>query len=217
MSIHRQHPIAADAQECNSLAYALRCDREDPLASLRSEFFIPSKKDLSSGKSVRQGRGLVSFFSMLSTVTVIPTLEYLKDTDVYELNDVVKTAADAADRDKNPVEDEASIYLCGNSLGLQPRRTADLVQEHLSTWASKGVSGHFTNMQDSSLPAWLDMDDDVAALMAPIVGAEPSEVAVMETLTANLHFMMASFYQPTKDRYKIILEGKAFPSDHVGL
>ena len=51
--------------------------------------------------------------------------------------------------------------------------------------------------------------------MAPIVGANHKEVAVMETLTANLHFLMASFYQPTKVRYKVIIEGKAFPSDHV--
>jgi len=51
--------------------------------------------------------------------------------------------------------------------------------------------------------------------MAKIVGAQADEVAVMETLTANLHFLMASFYRPTKERYKIIIEGKAFPSDHV--
>ena len=61
------------------------------------------------------------------------------------------------------------------------------------------------------------MDDQAAKLMAPIVGAQPTEVAVMETLTANLHFMMASFYRPTKGRHKIILEGKAFPSDHYAV
>ena len=53
--------------------------------------------------------------------------------------------------------------------------------------------------------------------MAPLVGALPEEIALMQTLTANLHLMMASFYRPTKDKYKIILEGKAFPSDHVGM
>ena len=53
--------------------------------------------------------------------------------------------------------------------------------------------------------------------MAPLVGALSEEVAVMQTLTANLHLMMASFYQPTRSKYKIILEGKAFPSDHVGI
>ena len=53
--------------------------------------------------------------------------------------------------------------------------------------------------------------------MAPLVGALPKEVALMQTLTANLHLMMASFYRPAEDKYKIILEGKAFPSDHVGM
>lgn len=71
--------------------------------------------------------------------------------------------------------------------------------------------------EDSSLPAFLHVDDVAAEQMAPIVGALRSEVAVMETLTANLHFLMASFYRPTKEKYEIILEGKAFPSDHVGL
>ena len=75
--------------------------------------------------------------------------------------------------------------------------------------------GHFTKMQDSTLPQWVDVDDDAANLMAPVVGALPSEVAVMETLTANLHLMMVSFYRPNTERYKIIIEGKAFPSDHV--
>lgn len=59
------------------------------------------------------------------------------------------------------------------------------------------------------------MDDAGSKLLAPIVGASPSEVAMMGTLTGNLHIMMSSFYRPTKERYKIILEGKAFPSDHV--
>lgn len=60
------------------------------------------------------------------------------------------------------------------------------------------------------------MDIRAADLMASVVGALPSEVAVMDTLTTNLHLLMASFYRPTAEKYKIILEGKAFPSDHVG-
>ena len=111
---------------------------------------------------------------------------------------------------------EPSIYFCGNSLGLQPRRTSQRISSHLLAWASKGVLGHFTEHDDSPLPPFLDIDDTAAEFMAPIVGAKKSEVAVMETLTANLHLLMASFYQPTKERYKIVMEGKAFPSDHVG-
>lgn len=111
--------------------------------------------------------------------------------------------------------EELCIYLCGNSLGLQPRRTADRIAAHLQAWANKGVFGHFKAHDDSQLPAFLDLDDAAAQRTAPVVGASPSEVAIMETLSANLHLMMASFYRPTKEKYKIILESKAFPSDHV--
>lgn len=81
----------------------------------------------------------------------------------------------------------------------------------------KGVTGHFTPHDDQLLPPFVDVDDAGAKLMAPVVGALQREVALMGTLTANLHLLMASFYRPTQDRYKIIIEGKAFPSDHVGL
>jgi kynureninase len=111
-------------------------------------------------------------------------------------------------------DDEESIYFCGNSLGLQPRRTKEYVNHYLDTWASKGVFGHFTDYE-GGLPPWLHMDDAIKDQTAKIVGALPSEVVVMETLTANLHLLMASFYRPTKDRWRIIIEGKAFPSDHV--
>ena len=75
--------------------------------------------------------------------------------------------------------------------------------------------GHFTEHEESHLPPFLHVDDAAAKLMAPLVGAEVSEVAVMETLTANLHLLMASFYRPNQEKYKIVIEGKAFPSDHV--
>jgi kynureninase len=110
--------------------------------------------------------------------------------------------------------DESSIYFCGNSLGLQPRKTKEYVTRYLDTWASKGVFGHFTEYE-GGLPPWLHIDDAIKEQTAKIVGALPSEVVVMETLTANLHLLMSSFYRPTKERWKIIIEGKAFPSDHV--
>ena len=84
-------------------------------------------------------------------------------------------------------------------------------------WATKGVYGHFFKHEGEAPPPFLDADEAAAAKMAPIVGALQSEVALMETLTANLHLLMASFYRPTKEKYKIILEGKAFPSDQVWL
>jgi len=118
--------------------------------------------------------------------------------------------------ENEPLSDE-SIYLCGNSLGLQPKSTAELIQVFLTQWRTKAVTGHFTEHSDSPLVPFLNIDDEAAKLMAPIVGAQPSEVAVMGTLTANLHLLMCSFYRPAKKgegRYKILLEGKAFPSDH---
>jgi kynureninase len=78
------------------------------------------------------------------------------------------------------------------------------------------VQGHHKPLDDSPLPTWLDADAHVAKLIAPIVGADESEVAVMQTLTANLHLLMSAFYRPDpKEKHKIILESKAFPSDHV--
>lgn len=112
-------------------------------------------------------------------------------------------------------DDEESIYFCGNSLGLQPRRTKEYVNRYLDTWASKGVFGHFTDYE-GGLPPWLHIDEAIKEQTSKIVGALQSEVVIMETLTANLHLLMSSFYKPTKDRWKIIIEGKAFPSDHVG-
>ena len=109
---------------------------------------------------------------------------------------------------------EESIYMCGNSLGLQPRRTREYVNRYLDTWASKGVFGHFRELE-GGLPPWMHIDDAIKEQTSKLIGALPSEVVVMETLTANLHLLMSSFYQPTKERYKIIIEGKAFPSDHV--
>jgi kynureninase len=120
----------------------------------------------------------------------------------------------AGDDSRSDADNDDAIYLCGNSLGLQPRRTKEYVNRYLDTWASKGVFGHFTEYH-GGLPPWLHIDDAVKQQSAKLVGALPSEVCVMETLTANLHLLMASFYRPTTDRWKIIIEGKAFPSDHV--
>ncbi|KYG41524.1 hypothetical protein M433DRAFT_469880 [Acidomyces richmondensis BFW] len=122
-----------------------------------------------------------------------------------------------ASPDGEPSDNQPCIYLCGNSLGLQPVLTRSYMQRYLDTWATKGVYGHFKEIGDSNLVPWLHVDEDIVEDMANIVGAIPSEIAMMQTLTANLHLMMASFYQPTSERYKIVLEGKAFPSDHYAV
>ncbi|TKX26325.1 kynureninase-1 [Elsinoe australis] len=108
-------------------------------------------------------------------------------------------------------------YLCGNSLGLQPRLVSQYTAAYHDTWATKGVYGHFKVIEDSPLDTWVNADEDVMEDMGKIVGAQKDETVVMQTLTANLHFAMISFYRPTKERYKIILEGKAFPSDHYAI
>lgn len=103
---------------------------------------------------------------------------------------------------------ESTIYLCGNSLGLQPRGIETQIQIQLRKWSEQGVEAHF----DQPTP-WLTIDDIVVDSMAQLVGALPSEVVVMNSLTTNLHLMMCAFYHPTSTRYKIITEKKAFPSD----
>jgi len=129
-----------------------------------------------------------------------------------------KSISDSKSWEQTKESAEPCTYLCGNSLGLQPKRTSQYVSRYLETWATQGVFGHFKRMEDALTPPWLDLVNDAATKkqMGNIVGALPEEVAIMQTLTANIHLLMASFYRPTKDRYKIIIEGKAFPSDHVG-
>ncbi|HQW85174.1 MAG TPA: kynureninase [Ferruginibacter sp.] len=101
-----------------------------------------------------------------------------------------------------------SIYFTGNSLGLQPKTTQDYVLNELEDWANFGVEGHFHARQP-----WFSYHEQFPHLLTKIVGALPEEIVVMNQLTVNLHLLMASFYQPTKKRFKIICEAKAFPSD----
>lgn len=107
---------------------------------------------------------------------------------------------------------EDQVYLCGNSLGLQPKKTNKFIQEELDAWAQLGVDGH----TDAKHP-WKPYHEFLTESMAKIVGAKPEEVVVMNTLTTNLHLMMVSFYRPTKKRYKILIESDAFPSDKYAM
>lgn len=90
------------------------------------------------------------------------------------------------------------------------------IEAQLDTWSSIGVAGHFTDLEDSPLRQWQLLSEQAAASMSKLVGAAPEEVAAMGTLTANLHILLASFYKPTATRHKILMDWKAFPSDHVG-
>ena len=104
------------------------------------------------------------------------------------------------------------LYFTGNSLGLQPKSTNEYVNQELEDWANLGVEGHF----EAKNP-WLNYHELLTDKMAKIVGAKPNEVVVMNTLTTNLHLLMVSFYRPTKEKFKIVIESDAFPSDRYAV
>ena len=104
------------------------------------------------------------------------------------------------------------LYFTGNSLGLQPKITSKYIVQELDDWANFGVEGHF----EAKNP-WLSYHELLTDTMAKVVGAKPVEVVVMNTLTTNLHLLMVSFYQPSKTKYKIIIESDAFPSDRYAV
>ncbi|HOZ87041.1 MAG TPA: kynureninase [Bacteroidia bacterium] len=104
------------------------------------------------------------------------------------------------------------VYFTGNSLGLQPKTTRDYIQQELNDWSEFGVEGHFLAKNP-----WLSYHELLSGKMAKIVGAKPDEVVMMNQLTVNLHLLMVSFYRPTKSRFKILCEAKAFPSDQYAL
>lgn len=107
---------------------------------------------------------------------------------------------------------EDVIYFTGNSLGLQPKATRDYIDQELKDWASYGVEGHF-----HAKNPWFSYHELLAGKTAKLVGAKPIEVVVMNQLTANVHFLMVSFYRPNEKRYKILMEAKAFPSDQYAV
>jgi kynureninase len=134
-------------------AYAQQQDLQDPLASLRTQFYIPTRSD-----------------------------------------------------------GAPSAYLCGHSLGLQPKNVARILTEELDSWAQRAVEGHF-----ASARPWLSYHERLAPSLARLVGAAPIEVVAMNTLSVNLHLMLVSFYRPTPQRYKILIEQRAFSSDRYAV
>ncbi len=104
------------------------------------------------------------------------------------------------------------IYFTGNSLGLQPQSTRQYVEQELEDWARLGVEGHL-----HAKNPWLPYHEFLTEPMARVVGAQPIETVVMNSLTVNLHLLMVTFYRPTAGRYKIIIEKGAFPSDRYAV
>ena len=121
----------------------------------------------------------------------------------------------AAFRDKFYIpqhNNQDTVYLTGNSLGLQPKTARAAVEQEFSDWEKFGVEGHFKGKNP-----WFKYHHFLTENAAKIVGAKPSEVVIMNNLTVNLHLMMVSFYQPKGNRYKIVMEGGAFPSDQYAM
>ena len=117
------------------------------------------------------------------------------------------------DKFHNPKRDgKEAIYFCGNSLGLQPKLTAHYLEEELAAWQELAVEAHFKSRRP-----WLGYHGQFKESLAALVGAFPEEVVAMNNLTTNLHLMMVSFYKPTREKFKIITEAGAFPSDMYAL
>ena len=162
--------------------------------------FLESADTLEHAKSLDDACPLKRFRNEY----IIPSKANLKVQDAADL----EIPADASD---------PGIYFCGNSLGLQPKRTAEYITAQLNTWSHLNVHGHFRSVKNSPLKPWQELCDQASTLSAPIVGASPSEVSMQATLTVNLHLLMASFYRPTAKRNKILMEYHAFPSDHYAV
>jgi kynureninase len=138
---------------------------------------------------------------------MINSLEYAQQLDN---EDKLK---DFRDRFLIPkVNGEESVYFTANSLGLQPKATRDYINEQLDVWAELGVEGHFEGKQP-----WTTYHEAFPQQLSKIVGCKPNEVVAMGQLSVNLHLLMVSFYRPTKQRFKIICEAKAFPSDQYAI
>jgi kynureninase len=105
-----------------------------------------------------------------------------------------------------------SVYLCGHSLGLQPKTVRAYIAQELRDWELLGVDGHFRARHP-----WVEYNKLLTEQTARLVGAQPLEVVTMNSLTVNLHLMMVSFYRPTARRHRIVVEENAFPSDQYAV
>ena len=105
-----------------------------------------------------------------------------------------------------------AVYLCGHSLGLQPKTARAYIEQEMKDWERLGVEGHFQAQNP-----WMPYHEMLTASMARLVGANADEVVVMNSLTVNLHLLMATFYRPSAQRHKILIEANAFPSDRYAV
>lgn len=132
--------------------------------------------------------------------------------DEMDTNDFLKRFREKFFIPKQPASGEDVLYFTGNSLGLQPKTARAFIEQELKDWETLGVEGHF-----HAKNPWMPYHEFVTEQMAEIVGAKRIETIVMNSLTVNLHLLMVSFYRPTRERHKIVIESGAFPSDHYAV
>lgn len=170
-----------------SKEFAEVLDARCPLRKMRGKFKIPIVRDVASKSHDPDA-------SIKSNTTE-------KSSDMVQKSSILSA------------EDEC-VYLCGNSLGLLPKHTERLLKQELEVWGEFGVHGHFNHKYDRP---WVNIDDLVKESCSKIVGAKRNEISVLNTLTVNLHLAMISFYRPSKERFKIIMEDHSFPSDNYAI
>lgn len=136
-----------------------------------------------------------------------PTISFAKQKDSKDPLAKFKSEFHFPEHQNQPV-----IYFCGNSLGLQPKRTAEAVAVELDTWKNHAIGGFYKGAHP-----WLYYQEYLRTPLGKIVGAKESEVSVMNSLTVNLHLLMLSFYRPNAKRYKVMMEAGAFPSDQYAV
>lgn len=142
-----------------------------------------------------------------------PLREFRQQFHIPSVEAVAASAKGGADRSLTVAAQNAPcVYLVGNSLGLQPKSTRAAVEQELDAWARIGVEAHLHGKHP-----WLPYHEEVRDNLARVVGALPHEVVAMNSLTTNLHLLMVSFYRPTPERYKIVIEDTAFPSDSYAM
>jgi len=132
------------------------------------------------------------------------TLKYAEQLDI---DDPLKLVREKFHIPTNNTQQDL-IYLCGHSLGLQPKATEAFIQEELQRWSNEGVLAHFSGENP-----WFSYHELVSSSLARLVGAEASEVVAMNSLSANIHFLMVSFFRPTASRHKILCDINPFSSD----
>ncbi len=147
-------------------------------------------------------------------MSTTPTITYQADEDFalrMDETDPLRAFRDAFHIPRH-TDGSPQVYLAGNSLGLQPKATRKIIEEELDAWTDTAVEGHF-----KAARPWYSYHELLRESGARLVGARPGEVVMMNTLTVNLHLMLVSFYRPTQQRYKILIEEPCFPSDNYAV